>query len=335
MTVEPELRQLRTFVAVADERHFTRAAKRLNVGQQAVSAQIRNLEARLGVRLFQRTTREVELTDAGRALLAQARPLLLSASRAWEEVVRAAAGEVGEVSISYAPTARDEILPRVLQSFHARYPHLLVRTCEAWLGADAVRDGFADVALTRSPASADGQIEFALIRESILGVVRLADHRTSGEPGVDIEQLANTPLELPARRFSREFHDLIVSSLSSRGFAAPVREYENLSNRFLHDDKRARDEIISGEAFGVAFKNQYRRLPPGLVWEPIVPPLIVPMNLCWQHNPTSAVQNFVAIALEVARDAGWLAAVAEPARTCPIDADFIYDAGEDLTPGGN
>jgi DNA-binding transcriptional LysR family regulator len=104
MSVHLELRHLRAFVAVAEELHFTRAARRLHLAQQALSAQIRQLEDELGTQLFERTTRSVELTEAGRTLLAHAVPILASISAAWEQTAQTGAGEIGRLAVCYTPT---------------------------------------------------------------------------------------------------------------------------------------------------------------------------------------------------------------------------------------
>src|SRR5688572_15930303 len=100
-----ELHLLRSFVAVAEELHFGRAARRLHLSQPPLSNQIRRLEDDLGVRLFDRTRRSVSMTEAGAALLGRARHLLSEAERARVEVVRVAKGERGVLSIGYTPTA--------------------------------------------------------------------------------------------------------------------------------------------------------------------------------------------------------------------------------------
>lgn len=102
----PETRLLRAFVAVAEERSFTRAAARLHVAQQAVSAQIRQLERELGVELLRRTTRHVEPTAAGEVFLADARAALAHLERAAERARLAAAGDLGDLRVAYLLTAR-------------------------------------------------------------------------------------------------------------------------------------------------------------------------------------------------------------------------------------
>src|SRR5690348_10520802 len=96
-----ELRHLRAFVAVAEERHFGRAADRLHMAQPPLSQQIRRLEAELGVELLHRTTRRVELAPAGEVLLERARGILADADAAADDARRAAEGEVGRLAIGF------------------------------------------------------------------------------------------------------------------------------------------------------------------------------------------------------------------------------------------
>jgi DNA-binding transcriptional LysR family regulator len=306
MPPQPELRHLRTFVAVAEELHFTRAAAKLHIAQQALSTQIRKLEATLGVQLFNRTTRRVELTQAGRTLLAHAVPLLAAASRAWDEVALAGAGEVGQISVSYAPTARREILPRILEAFHARHPGVEVHTVEVWWGNEAISENLADVALTRAPIRDDADIGSVSIADAALGVVLAEAHSLARGETVAVDRFTDEKLEITARAFSPGFYDLIVSSLQARGFSGPVDEFENLNSNFLLGDPAACAEIAAGRAFGIGFANQWSSFPPGLVWRAIEPELRMPMNMCWRRSARPVVQNFLAVALDVARTEGWL-----------------------------
>src|SRR4051812_14322681 len=109
--MEPRL--LRAFVAVAEELHFGRAARRLHLSQPPLSMQIRRLEGELGVSLFARSRHGVRLTDPGHALLGRARSLLLDADRAVVEVQRVARGEAGVLTVGYTPNATFDILPRL------------------------------------------------------------------------------------------------------------------------------------------------------------------------------------------------------------------------------
>lgn len=122
-----DLRQLRHFVAAAEEQHFSRAARRTNVVQSALSTSIRSLEEELGAQLFVRTTRQVRLTEAGRVLLDRARVVLDAAREAREAVARVAGLEQGTLHLGATPSLPGFIdLPALLALFHERYPGIEV-----------------------------------------------------------------------------------------------------------------------------------------------------------------------------------------------------------------
>src|SRR3954451_15068172 len=110
----PDLRRLGYFVAVAEDRNFTRAAERLHVAQPALSRQIRQLETELGVELLERTTHAVELTEAGALLLERAPALLAQADELWQDIGRLASGERGSLTLAYGSSAGYETAPRLL-----------------------------------------------------------------------------------------------------------------------------------------------------------------------------------------------------------------------------
>ena len=157
-----ELRHLRYFIAVAEELNFSRAAERLHMAQPPLSAAIRRLERDLGVDLFVRTTREVRLTDAGRAFLDGARRTLADADRASEDANRAAAGELGQLRIAYSWSTRFETLPALGRAFRATYPDVELLAQEMWNARmpAAFASGSIDIALSLSPEiAAELQLE--------------------------------------------------------------------------------------------------------------------------------------------------------------------------------
>ncbi len=118
-----ELRHLRYFVAVAEEGHITRAAERLGMQQPPLSQQIQALERELGVQLFRRKPRGVELTNSGRALLADARAILTHIDHAFATTRRTARGEQGRIAIGFTSSAPfHPFVPRVIRAFREAYP---------------------------------------------------------------------------------------------------------------------------------------------------------------------------------------------------------------------
>ncbi len=125
-----ELRHLRYFVTVAEELHFGRAAARLFIAQPPLSQQIQQLERELGVSLFARTSRRVQLTAAGEAFLTEARQILRGVEHAAGAAQRAAVGETGRLAIGFAASATYDLLPAVLRDFRALYPEVALSLSE-------------------------------------------------------------------------------------------------------------------------------------------------------------------------------------------------------------
>src|ERR1700733_8518842 len=117
-----ELRHLRYFVAVAEDLHFGRAARRLGITQPPLSLQIQRLEANLGVTLFERTNRRVELTPAGRTLLEEGRHLIADFMNVADAARRAARGETGSLTVAFAASVMFLTLPRIIRSFRQQFP---------------------------------------------------------------------------------------------------------------------------------------------------------------------------------------------------------------------
>src|SRR3954462_892992 len=122
-----ELRHLRYFIAVAEEGHITRAAERLDMQKPPLSQQIKAMERELDVQLFRRKARGVELTDAGRALLDDARTILSHLDRAFDRTRRTARGEQGRMSVGVTPTCMyHPFVPQVVRAFREAFPQVLL-----------------------------------------------------------------------------------------------------------------------------------------------------------------------------------------------------------------
>ncbi len=164
-----DLKQLRYFVAVAEERNFSRAAAKLRVSQPPLSVQIRLLEEELGVRLLERGNRGASLTPAGIAFLAEARGVLAAAERAKLAAKETGRGDVGTISIGFVSMAAYGLLPAALKAFRHRYPRVEVRLEEMTTDVQQreLNEGRIDLGLALAPVI-DSRLEFEpMARESL------------------------------------------------------------------------------------------------------------------------------------------------------------------------
>src|SRR3954465_7310062 len=156
-----ELRHLRYFVAVGEELHFGRAAVRLGVAQPPLSRQIQRLEGELGVRLFERTKRRGELTEAGRVFLERSRRVLEQADLAVSAAQRAARGETGTLAVGFVGSATYGVLPEILRVFRRRFPAVELVLYEMGSTAQqrAVAEGRLQLGFIRTPRDRAGRDE--------------------------------------------------------------------------------------------------------------------------------------------------------------------------------
>ena len=168
-----ELRHLRYFVTVAEELHFGRAARKLHISQPPLSMQIRALENELGVTLLNRTQRHVSLTEAGAALLGEARHVLARVEQAVLVTKRAGRGEIGELAIGFISVADYNVLPVVLREFRRRFPlvRLTLResTTDAQIGD--LLAGRIDVGFVLPPINEPSLETAPILREPLIAAL--------------------------------------------------------------------------------------------------------------------------------------------------------------------
>jgi DNA-binding transcriptional LysR family regulator len=215
-----ELRQLRYFVAVAEELHFRRAAERLHVAQPAVSEQVRKLELDLGVQLFERTHRSVSLTDAGVALLDEARRVLRQTEVAREAARGATERAAMRLRIGYLPDALPAAVPRALRRLTASLPAVQVdlESAPAWRLVDGVRRGRLDAAITSLPAPTNGLRSLALGEQGAV-VALPAMHPHAVEPEIAIARLAPERIVLFPYEANPAFRNAVVALCHAVGLA--------------------------------------------------------------------------------------------------------------------
>jgi DNA-binding transcriptional LysR family regulator len=219
-----ELRHLRYFVVLAEELHFSRAAQRLGISQPPLSQQIRALELSLEARLFERTNRRVELTEAGRALLVEARATLDQAERAANIVGQAQRGEIGELKIGFAPSA-PLIAPftATVAAFRKAAPgvRLLLNEQVTSEQIDALLERRLHVGFIRSPAAPDLPDAIAAIElyREPLAVFMRADHPLAARHrAVPLKALAAEPFVFFPRSHGTSLYDQVFALCRKAGF---------------------------------------------------------------------------------------------------------------------
>ncbi|MBN4666914.1 LysR family transcriptional regulator [Pandoraea nosoerga] len=228
-----DLRQLRYFVAVAEERHFGRAAQRLSMTQPPLSQQIRALETSLGAPLFVRTNRSVELTAVGRQLLPEVRRVLADADALPALAQGLAHGEVGTLSLGFVSTADYGVLPPLLREFGERYPRVRLQLLEATsdVQVEALMDGRIDAGLFIPPVPARYASELSylpIVREPLMLALPAgkgeaatgADGLPSGT--VSLADYADEPLVIFPRRVAPAFYDIIMECYAALGLTPRV-----------------------------------------------------------------------------------------------------------------
>jgi DNA-binding transcriptional LysR family regulator len=219
-----ELRHLRYFVAVAEERHFGRAAERLHIAQPPLSQQIRRLEAELGVTLLHRTTRSVELAPAGEVLLGRAREILSAVDSATEDTRRAARGEFGRLAVGFTGSATYELLPKLAAALRDALPGVVLDLRgELLTPAQVTRllDGTLDLGLLRPPVR-ERALAVEVLRREPLVVVLPQAHPLAAADAVPLEELAGEPFVVYPSHFRSVVHDAVEETCAAHGFLPRV-----------------------------------------------------------------------------------------------------------------
>ncbi|MFA1546898.1 LysR family transcriptional regulator [Actinomadura chokoriensis] len=220
-----DLRQLRYFVVVAEELHFGRAAERLNMAQPPLSQAIRRLENDLGVDLLHRTTRRVELTDAGRGYLARARRILGEVDEAAHEARRVAAGAVGHLAIGCVGSATYSLLPALSRGLALELPGVDFSFRGEMLVPDqvaALRTGEIDLALLRPPI-ADPSLTVLPLRRDRLVVAVPADHPLAALRQVGVTDLADVDLIVHSADRRSVMYDVVLGLFRDTGAEPRIR----------------------------------------------------------------------------------------------------------------
>jgi DNA-binding transcriptional LysR family regulator len=221
-----ELRHLRYFIAVAEEAHVTRAAERLGMQQPPLSQQIRGLERELGVQLLRRKPRGVELTDAGRALLADARVILAHIDHAFAATRRTARGEQGRIAVGFTSSAPfHPFVPRVIRAFRDSYPLISLTLDESGTTEliEDLRNERVDAAFIRTPvADPMGITVDPLLQEPMLVALPAVHRLAQSDAPLALSALGGETFIMYRRRSGPGLYDAIFAACHGAGFSPIV-----------------------------------------------------------------------------------------------------------------
>ncbi|MEV5505316.1 LysR family transcriptional regulator [Streptomyces orinoci] len=272
-----EIRQLQYFLTVAEELHFRRAAERLHIVQSAVSQQVRRLERELGVDLFDRSTRAVRLTEAGRRLLPHAREILAAQARA-----RTAMDELrGETAATLRLGTSDGLgdrLEAVLAGFARLAPlaQLELVTAPQADRLRAVRSGELDATLLRGERPETGLELLPLWQDTLFAAIP-ARHDLAVRGEIDLAELAGLPLRLATPERNPALHELMLRCCREAGFE-PL-----LGPAFTTAQDTLATIGFGKPSWTVFYAAHARQLPvPGVVFRPL-------------RNPTPVLRTFLAV----------------------------------------
>jgi DNA-binding transcriptional LysR family regulator len=214
---------LRTFLALAERLHFGRSSEYLDISQPALSQRIRRLEDELGVALFHRTSRSVRLTDAGEALVPEARRVIVSYEQALAQTRNAAAGGGGHLAIASVSAGLNGITPMIVGALRRNVPGVAVQLTpmDTPEMLNALRYGHVDIGIARSAGNATDLRVVRLVEEPMV-VVLPADHRLVARARISPADLRDEEFVLWPRSTNPSFHDQVLALCAAEGFRPQV-----------------------------------------------------------------------------------------------------------------
>jgi DNA-binding transcriptional LysR family regulator len=215
-----ELRHLRYFLAVCEERQFTRAAARLHMQQPPLSQQIQELEQELGFALFRRQPRGVELTAPGEAFADCARTILRTLEQGVTHARRVAQGQVGKVHVALTSSAAfHPLVPAVIRVFREANPDIAIELSEINAAEiiEMMTRSQVDVAILRKPIDMPAELRFEQIAEEPMLLVLPVGHRLAGPRAITLERLAGEPFVLVRRPGAPGMYADFIRACEARG----------------------------------------------------------------------------------------------------------------------
>ncbi len=284
-----DLRQLRYFVAVAEELHFGRAASRVGIAQPPLTQQIQKLEADLGCPLLVRG-RRTALTEAGSVLLERARRLLQQAEEAAEATRRAARGERGQLRVGAPPSIMLSGLPAIIRKYRRRYPEVEFTLRELSTAAieNALRSEEIDAGFLRETEPGPPLASRVFLEEPVVAVLPAA-HPLAAAKSVSLASLRGAPFIFFPRRLGAAFHDKLIAFCTAAGFAPRVVQEATQWQSVV-----SLVEAGMGVSLAPGCVQRFRWA--GVHYRPL-PRLRTRVAICWRaENPSPATAAFVNLA---------------------------------------
>lgn len=279
-----ELRYLTAFIAVAEELHFGRAAQRLQMAQPPLSQQIQRLEKELGVQLFERSTRSVRLTSAGRSFLEPARTVLADLDLAQRAARAAGRGEYGRVTVGFAGASSHESLPLLTRALSASHPGIeLVLEGQTYANVALARvaEGSLDLGFVRLPVTRPGVATRVIAEEELVCALPLG-HPLAESESIPVTALAGQPfVSFPANAGS-SLRDATFRTCETAGFTPRVLQEAPDSYTILA-------LVAAGVGVTLTLTSCQHIQQNGLVYRPLAGPAVrLQAALAWRTDNSSA-----------------------------------------------
>ena len=287
-----ELRQLRYFLAVAEELHFGRAAARLHVSQPPLSVAVKSLEKELGATLFERTSRRVALTPEGEAFRARVQELLEGLDAAVAELSEVHRGILGRLRIGYVSSASYSILPRAVHAFQGRFPQVEL-TLSPLTSAEqlaGLAEGRLDVGIVRDLVPTPGVRREHVLSEGLVAVLP-ERHRLASHAEVPIAELVGEPLVLFPAELMPGYLARITEALESGGATMDVVQ------RTVHQET-VLGLVAAGVGLSILPESVARLRMPGVVARPLDARPTTELSVVWHGAMGAAARAFADHVLE-------------------------------------
>ncbi|GAA4477107.1 LysR family transcriptional regulator [Enteractinococcus fodinae] len=292
-----ELRHLRYFIAVAEERHFGRAADRLHMAQPPLSNQIKQLEAELGTVLLERTTRRVDLTEAGALLLERARQILADVEATEIDVAEVGRGAAGVLRLGFSGTATYRLMPEIVRVARERLPLVRLQISGEMLTPhmeEALLENRLDIAVLRPPVRS-AQLELDQIQASRLVVALHRHHPLAADSGpISIEELAEE--DLVSYPQGSSVFSVVAELARQAGFRPRIVQEATETSTLI---------ALVGAGLGVSFLPGSQSLPlnASIVIRPLADDVSLGLATAWKSgNDSPLLTSFIQLIRESAEN---------------------------------